>query len=309
MKALFTAAGSIGSRHIKNLSKICQDRGIPLEIDVIRTTERVLPSDVRELVRKEIRNDINLDDMYDVLFVTDETGKHYDSICKYEKVAKNFFIEKPIFENTGYDISSIIEKNPNRIFYVAAPIRFTKYYDNIRKIAKENKILSARVIFSDYMPGWQKGRDYKESFRCFKSRGGGVDADSIHEIDYVVDLFGFPQKAYGMRGHFSQLKMDSCDIASYMFEYEDKIVEIHLDYFGKKRNRSIELYTDDEVVFIDFDKSEVNLKSSGKVINFGPDKCFYENEMEYFLDLISGQKENVNSVGKALKVLELAKTC
>ena len=34
--------------------------------------------------------------------------------------------------------------------------------------------------------------------------GGGVDADSIHEIDYVLDVFGFPSKVYAMRGHYSK---------------------------------------------------------------------------------------------------------
>lgn len=309
MKVLFTAAGSIGSRHIKNLSQICRDRGIHLEIDVLRKTNRQLPSDVIDLIRKEIRNNVDLDDLYDILFVTDETGTHYKSIYKYGSIARSIFIEKPIFEKTEYDINSIISKNSNKILYVAAPIRFTKYYSHIREIVEKNKVLSARVIFSDYMPNWQKGRNYKESFRCFKTRGGGVDIDSIHEIDYVVDLFGFPKVAYGMRGHFSQLEMDACDIATYMFKYEDKIVEIHLDYFGRKRTRCIELYTEDDVIIVDFDTSCCSWKLSGKILNYGPDKHFYEDELEYFLNLISYKKniENVNPVERAFNVLKLAK--
>ena len=36
MRVLFTAAGSIGSRHIKNLTEVCNHSKIPLEIDVVR---------------------------------------------------------------------------------------------------------------------------------------------------------------------------------------------------------------------------------------------------------------------------------
>ena len=171
MKVLFTAVGSIGSRHIYNISTICKERGIALSVDVIRKSNRELSKEIKALIRNEIRSDKELDVEYDVLFITDETGLHYDSICKYEKISKNFFIEKPIFENAQYDIDNIVRKDSSRIFYVAAPIRFTKYYSRIKEIVENNKIISARVIFSDYMPEWQKGRDYRKSFRCYEERG------------------------------------------------------------------------------------------------------------------------------------------
>ncbi len=309
MKVLFTAAGSIGSRHITNLSSICMKRGIHLEIDVLRKTNRLLPDNIKKLVRKEIRDDCDLDELYDLLFITDETGNHYNSICKYGKLAPNMFVEKPIFEKSDYDITPIMEKTVNKVIYVAAPIRFTKYYATIKKIVENNKIYSARVIFSDYMPNWQKGRDYRKSFRCFKIRGGGVDADSIHELDYIIDLFGFPKEAFGMSGHYSHLEMDACDLATYMFRYEDKIVEIHLDYFGKKRNRCIELYTENDVVIVNFDDACCVWKAAGKVEKYGPDNHFYEDEMTYFLDLVSRNKniKNINPVERALKVLNIAK--
>lgn len=80
MRALFTAAGSIGSRHIRNLTDVSKKLGIPLDIDVIRKSDRILPNDIKELVRNEIRNEIDLDDKYDIAFITDETKAHFDSI-------------------------------------------------------------------------------------------------------------------------------------------------------------------------------------------------------------------------------------
>ena len=60
MKVIFTAAGSIGSRHIRNLSAICQEMNIPVEIDVIRMTDRVLPDDIKVLVKNDIRKEKDL---------------------------------------------------------------------------------------------------------------------------------------------------------------------------------------------------------------------------------------------------------
>ena len=54
MKALFTAAGSIGTRHIKNLQTVCSQKNIPIEIDVVRNSSRILPADLKELIRNEI---------------------------------------------------------------------------------------------------------------------------------------------------------------------------------------------------------------------------------------------------------------
>ena len=86
MKVLFTATGSIGSRHITNFTELCQSRGIPLEIDAVRYSDRVLPETIAEKIRREVRNDADLDSHYDILFVTDETKTHYDNIMKYHDI-------------------------------------------------------------------------------------------------------------------------------------------------------------------------------------------------------------------------------
>ena len=64
MKVLFTGTGSIGSRHIINLCNDCEVKQIPLTIDVIRYSDRILPDNIRIKIRKEIRNDFELDDEY-----------------------------------------------------------------------------------------------------------------------------------------------------------------------------------------------------------------------------------------------------
>ena len=86
MKVLFTATGSIGSRHITNFSELCKSRGIALEIDAIRYSNRVLPEAIAQKIRQEIRSEADLDSHYDILFVTDETKTHYDNIMKYRDI-------------------------------------------------------------------------------------------------------------------------------------------------------------------------------------------------------------------------------
>ena len=309
MKVLFTAVGSIGTRHIGNLSKICKDKGIDLEIDVYRYTDRKLDDELKLLINNEIRSDAELAQFYDVVFITDETKTHYDNILKYRKICKHMFIEKPIFEDATYDLNDIKPLDDSSVYYVACPVRFTKYFSELQKIVNNTDVYSARIIFSSYMPNWQKGRDYRKSFRCFNERGGGVDIDSLHDIDYMTALFGQPQDVKRVAGHYSNLEMNSCDIAVYIFTYLDKIVEVHLDYFGRTANRRVELLAKDDVYVVDFNKKTVVKQLAEITTSFAPDDDFYYKEMTYFIDLINsnGSIENINTVDNAYKSLKLAK--
>ena len=308
MKALFTAVGSIGSRHIRNLAKICQERNIQLTIDVIRKSDRKLPEDLSGLITREIHSDTDLDDYYDVVFITDETKTHYFNIIKLKNICNHMFIEKPIFDDLNYDLD-LIKPKENSVYYVACPIRFSRYFEELKKIVETNDIYSARIIFSSYMPNWQKGRDYRKSFRCFSSRGGGVDIDSLHEIDYMISLFGSPVVVNRVAGKYSNLEMDAPDLATYIFEYGDKVVEMHLDYFGKTNNRRVEFFAKDDVLVVDYNKHHIEHQCSGEVVDYGIDDQFYQREMEYFVSLINsnGGIKNINTVENAINTLRIAK--
>lgn len=309
MKVLFTATGSIGSRHITNFSELCKSRGLALEIDAIRYSDRVLPEAIAQKIRREIRSEADLDSHYDILFVTDETKTHYDNIMKYRNICDSMFIEKPIFDTLDYPIETIRPKREEDVYYVACPIRFTKYVKKLKACVDSHRVYSARIIFSSYMPSWQPGRDYRKSFRCFNDRGGGVDVDLLHEIDYMIYLFGKPQKVHRVAGKFSHLEMDACDLATYIFEYGDKVVEMHLDYFGRVRNRQTELYAEDDVVVVDFNKQSCELKAKEEVEHYGADDHFYQDEMAYFLDLYlsKGKMENINTPKMAYETLSITK--
>ncbi|MEL5896005.1 hypothetical protein AAE250_21230 [Bacteroides sp. GD17] len=309
MNVLFTAVGSIGSRHINNLTALCAEKGIDLTIDAIRYSERELSSELRSKIRNEIRVQSQLESHYDILFVTDETRTHYDNIIRYRSLCEHMFIEKPIFDTLDYPIDEIKPQSDKSVYYVAAPIRFSNYYNQLRKLVDNNNVYSARIIFSSYMPSWQLGRDYRKSFRCFESRGGGVDIDLLHELDYALELFGKPEKVYRVAGKYSNLEMDACDLAVYILEYKDKVVEIHLDYFGRVRNRQTELYTQDDVIVVDFNKHSTERRVTSQSEEYGEENQFYQNEMAYFIELVlsEGKMININTPSKAYQTLKVTK--
>ena len=60
-------------------------------------------------------------------------------------------------------------------------------------------VYSARVLCSSYLPGWRPGVDYRTVYSAHKDMGGGVTIDLIHEWDYLVELFGKPEKMYNFK--------------------------------------------------------------------------------------------------------------
>lgn len=304
MKVCFIGAGSIGKRHMRNLVNILSKMGIDCEIHLLRSTEVVLEDSISKLVSKEVRSISDLDVSYDAIFITNPTYRHYDTIVKTLNKSNFFFIEKPVFEKSNIDVSFLLNENKN--FYIACPLRYTKVLSLAKEVVQCEKVFSARAISSSFLPEWRPNVDYRNTYSANRMQGGGVKIDIIHEWDYLVDLFGFPISVFCMEGKFSELEIDCEDLAAYIAKYQDKIVELHLDYFGRKMRRNLEIRTTKyEYVF---DLIENCVWKNGELYCVFDEEVNqkYLNEMAYFVNFLSGKKGNVNDLNHALKVLRLA---
>lgn len=301
MKALFVGAGSIGKRHIKDFYLECKQNNCPLQTHVLRRT-------IGDLGEIQLYVDEQLtelrDDYYDVAFITNPTNLHYEALLKCKNRVQWYFIEKPIFDDTNISIQDLGINDENS--YIAAPMRHTMTYKKLKEIANEHRVFSARVICSSYLPMWRKGIDYRTVYSAHKEMGGGVNLDLIHEIDYIYDLFGMPDKIYGKSGKYSDLEINSNDLSAYILDYGNKICEIHLDYFGKKSIRTCELYTTEGTFTADFYKEKILLPDDKVIDCHVANNEEYANEMHYFYEFINGRTSSINPPSKALKTLRIA---
>ena len=301
MKALFIGVGSIGKRHIGNFYNECKKNGVIPEIHVLRRKIGDLGV-IGERVTKQI-TEIE-DSYYDVVFITNPTNLHYDALLQCKGKTEWYFIEKPICDSCNYNLSYLGINDTNA--YVAAPMRHTTLYKKLKEIVVSKNVFSARVICSSYLPEWRKGVDYRQVYSAIKEMGGGVNLDLIHEIDYVYDLFGDPKQVYGVSGKYSDLEISSNDLSAYVFEYNDKLCEIHLDYFGRENMRYCEVFTHDGTYKADF-IHEILIKPNGESVDCHTiDSEEYVNEMEYFYKFISGKEKSINPPSLALKTLRIA---
>ncbi len=301
MKVLFVGIGSIGTRHLKNLHTVAAERGIQLDITALRSSDRALSRETQALLNREIKE---LDDtVYDLAFITNPTTLHYRAIRDLKDKVKFYFIEKPIFEDSIYDLAELGLNGTNA--YVACPMRYCGAYMKLKEILKNEKPFSVRIICSSYLPGWRPNIDYRKNYSAIRRLGGGVTIDLIHELDYMTDLFGFPLESYNFKGTYSDLEIDSDDLSVYIARYQDKLCEVHLDYFGREYRRTCEVFVPSGTIEAEFGKGSVKMPD-GTVINCNEEANMrFVREMRNVLDIMDGKAENINDVYKANKVLAL----
>ena len=303
----FIGIGSIGKRHLQNTVSILQKRNISYNIDVFRSgMGKALESELLEVIDNVFYSFEDGGSNYDIVFITNPTNLHFETIRRFAKRTKNMFIEKPIFDDVNKSPDSL-ELNKSGIYYVACPLRYSDVIQYIKNKIKLEEIYSCRVICSSYLPDWRPTIDYRDTYSAHVEQGGGVSIDLIHEWDYLYYLLGLPKRVFNIRGRFSDLEISSDDLSVYIAEYDKMVVEIHLDYFGRYPIRELQFFTKEEVIVGDLLKSEVRYLKSGEKVSFRESRNdFQVKELENFFDAIEGKVGNKNDIQSALKVLKIA---
>lgn len=275
-KVLFVGLGSIGSKHLNNLLQCGY-----FNIDALRTKKEPVKN-----INNIFTDYQEVPDDYDIVFITNPTYLHYEAISKLAAKTKNMFIEKPVFNKVQKCSFS------SGINYVACPLRYNSEVIKLKDYVNSNKVYAFRAICSSYLPEWRKNGDYKNCYSAKSDLGGGVELDLIHEIDYLKWIFGSFDKVKMLSDKKSDLEITSNDIAIYLLENKEVMGSLHLDYFGRKTIRQIEVFAQNETKTFDL------LQNTNDM---------YMDEMKYFLDLIKNNcKIYNNSPKEAIESLKIA---
>ncbi len=306
LNVCFVGIGSIARRHIKNLRAVCSERGIALSIDAVRHSAGADKRDEGLSLRKVYTKFEEIDTEYDAFFITNPTECHLESLSKAAKYGRNFFIEKPVASVSQINEAEKLSIKKDAVYYVACPLRYNAVIQYLKEHVDFSRAISVRSISSSYLPEWRPGIDYRKTYSASKKLGGGVSIDLVHEWDYLTFLIGMPRKIFYMSGRKSALEIDSEDYAVYIAEYPDKIVELHLDYFGRKTIRQIMVLTDSDTVCGDLVSNKIEFMRTGEIIDFNETRDDYQiRELTHFLDMIEGRVKTDSDIAHAVRVLNL----
>lgn len=301
LKVCFVGIGSIAKRHIKNLHAVCAERGIELRIDAFRRS-----ADPVEGISNIYNEIASIPKDYDAIFITNPTDKHLNTLKAFHEKGKHFFIEKPVVALNQADDAKNFDIRRDSVYYVASPLRYNAVIQWIKNNVDPDDVISVRSISSSYLPDWRPGQDYRKTYSAHRNMGGGVSIDLIHEWDYLTYLFGWPDKVLSLIGKKSNLEIDSDDYAIYIAEYKDKIAELHLDYFGRKTVREIQLFTKEETIIGDIASNKVKFLVKNDEIDFREERDdFQKRELNHFLDLITKTTEAEDGFHHGIEVLQI----
>lgn len=308
-KIAFVGLGSIATRHLKNVAAFLNNIGDTYSIDLYRSQMRPLPEELQSSISEFYlyADEIPADRQYDVVFVTNPTSMHYETLEKFCKNTKSFFIEKPVFDNTNVD-EKIFKHLEGVTCYVACPLRYNPTLQYLKENIIRQDVISARAISSSYLPDWRPGQDYRETYSAHRKMGGGVGIDLIHEWDYLIWLFGFPQKCQSIQSKISDLEIDSDDIAIYIAMIGKTAIELHLDYFGRKNIRKLELFTKYDTIICDIINGLIKYERTGRIIELRAERdTIQTEEIKHFFEIINNKLNNDSTLEHAYCVLKIAK--
>ena len=309
-KIAFAGLGSIAIRHLKNVHAYLASKGDSCTVDLYRSSlGRTLAEDIQPLVSQSYlyADEIPADRKYDVVFVTNPTSMHYKTIIRFAEHTNAFFIEKPVFDSTEVDerIFKVIKGKPS---YVACPLRYNAVLQYVKNNVDLDKVFSARAISSSYLPEWRPGQDYRNTYSAHKELGGGVAIDLIHEWDYLTWLFETPNTCYTIQTKISDLEINSEDVALYIAKTDKRLIELHLDYYGRDSIRILQLFMPDDTIECDILHGTVRYLKSHKEIKLESDRnAFQMKEIEHFFEIINHKIGNDSTPEHAYRVLKIAK--
>lgn len=310
LKIAFVGMGSIGKRHLINVCAFLEQERRAYVVDLYRSGYgRPLEAGIASKIHREfsLTMDSIVSERYDAVFITNPTVLHYETIRRFAGAANAMFIEKPVFDGPDLDVDAL-GLLPDGIYYVACPLRYHPVIVYVREHVPCETVYAARAISSSYLPDWRQGVDYRACYSAHRDMGGGVDIDLIHEWDYLTGLFGPVRTGFAIRGQVSHLEIDSNDIAIYIARTEHTAISLHLDYFGRKSIRQLQLFLPEETIDCDILSGTIHYQVSGREISFERERNNYQMaEVRHFFEILDGKYPNDSDIPGALRVLKYAK--
>jgi predicted dehydrogenase len=234
----------------------------------------------------------------DGAIISNPTSLHIETAIEIAKLKIPMFIEKPL----GKDLERIDEleklvKEKNLPVLVGYNLNYHPCIETIKKLIGEGKIgniISAKARFGTYMPDWHKDEDYKKSYAANSLMGGGVVLTSIHEQNYLTDMFGEVTEVKAMEVGGNITGIDAEEGVEILMKHKKGVVSnIHLNFYQKPYYRNCEVTGTDGMISWDFMIPEIKILNKGKTeiikFEYGPMELLdisYKKQMEHFIEII-----------------------
>lgn len=302
MKSLLIGMGSIAQKHLEALRRLEPE----CEVIALRSGHSNRNTEGIQNIYswQEVPGDL------DFVMICNPTSEHYEAIENSAKLGVPLFIEKPPLMHVN-GVEGLLQKLQAQKVrtYTAFPFRFHPVIQWLKQNLTNRRVLEVQAYCGSYLPDWRPDRNYREVYSARCELGGGVHLDLIHELDYLLYLFGEPKGIQSYRSKVSDLEINSSDVAHYWMQYKTFNASVLLNYYRRHPKRSLEIVMDEDTWTADLLVQTIT-DPKGKLL-FQDDKPLTEtfyHQMKYFLDGLHQEEAYMNSLPESLKTLEYCLT-
>jgi predicted dehydrogenase len=310
MRVLVIGAGSIGTRHCRNLVSLGQDV-LAWDTDLGRRGEvRRIPGVAGVGSLEEA-----LAAKADAALICTPPVSHVALAHRALEAGLHLFIEKPITTTTAEAALLVAEaERRGRLLAVGFNLRLLPSLRRVKAVLEDKrvgKVLAVRAEFGSYLPDWRPGRDYRDNYAVQAAQGGGILLDAIHELDYLGWLFGEVRDVLCTAGHVSDLAGDTEDLAEVTLRFEGGILaQVHLDYLQRAYRRNLQVIGDGGLITWDYPAHTVTvlapdaLPETMTLVDGGPNEMYLE-ELRHFIRCLERRESPLVDGREALRSLRL----
>lgn len=311
MKFIIAGFGSIGRRHLRNLRELGQT-----DLVLLRSGRSTLPDDeVRELpVVTTIEEALALKP--DGIVIANPTALHLPLAIPALEAGAAVMMEKPITGDPA-EAAAAAEtlKAGHGRFLMGFQYRFHPGLLEVKRRIERveiGRVLSYRVTWGEYLPGWHPWEDYRQSYAARADLGGGVLATLCHPLDYCTWLFGDTARIWGYNGKISDLELNVDDVAEIGLVHGSGVIgSIHLDYYRRVGRNDAEFVGTEGILRWRNDDGQVCLiKPNEETEIWFPPEGFERNwlfldEMRHFIEVASGKADPSCTVDDGLRSMQM----
>ncbi|CAN5672084.1 dehydrogenase [soil metagenome] len=308
MKILLCGFGSIGRRHFANARTFVQDAVFTIvePVPALHTADAHFVQSLAEATGE-----------FDVAMICSPTASHAEQIEALAGRVKAFFIEKPLAHDRAAlaTIRRALDGQSVRTM-VGSNYRFETGLAKVKALLDSNTIgkpLSMRAEFGQWLPSWRPTADYRQGYAARRSTGGGIILDRIHELDYMLWLFGVPTQVKAMAGKLSSLDIETEDTAEIMLRFPGGAIgSIHVDYLQREYVCSLKIVGEHGTIEWRFKPTSVRvLDEAGRwdtvFEDLTPDvNAMYIAELHHFFGALERGERPANDVVEAGHTLDVA---
>lgn len=313
MKTLIAGFGSIGRRHLNNLRALGET-----DFVLLRSNRSTLPDD--EIKDIPVETDIKaaLAHQPDAVIISNPTALHLDVAIPAALAGCSIFMEKPVSHNMERipELKNAIKTGGGRIL-VGFQFRFHPGLQQVKNwldSGEAGNVVSSRVHWGEYLPGWHPWEDYRKGYSARSDLGGGVVHTLSHPLDYQRWFFGDVQDLWAYTSSQSGLELEVEDTAEIALKFKNGVLgSTHLDYVQRPPEHTLKIVGSKGTIEWDNASGLARFYDSGSKIwhdsvlpaGFERNHLFLD-EMRHFMDVVKGRTAPLCTLEDGLAALQLA---